>query len=330
MQALALDLLEQVAGVLAEHLNVYVAVDTAHPLLGGEVVLRLAGVGIEAQAGHHAADHGPWAQLMAQLDGQSAGHHLVMHGLIHDLVKVLAREAVRDQRAAGNGVAQHGVHLVEGEPVFDVLAKALKADAGVLDKEVDHLAGCPAVEVGHKGQRRVIVAQGDQRLNAVGLALLEHILVEGNALFVGLFVPGVGEDAAPADGGTEHLVAHLGHQGDILFIMVIEVGAMALGVVVLGAGLEGSFQVSSAVGKLLGIVRHTYVAVRQAVLNGHALAALVPGTLTLVSGFCAAPEKAFRESITCVFHSFYPFLITVSSLSPWRILPLSAAANTSR
>ena len=203
-------------------------------------------------------------------------------------------------------MAQHGVHLVEGEPVFDVLAKALKADAGVLDKEVDHLAGCPAVEVGHKG------------------------LVEGNALFVGLFIPGVGEDAAPADGGAEHLVAHLGHQGDILFIMVIEVGAMALGVVVLGAGLEGGFQVSSAVGKLLGIVRHTYVAVRQAVLNGHALAALVPGTLTLVSGFCAAPEKAFRESITCVFHSFYPFLITVSSLSPWRILPLSAAANTSR
>ena len=70
---------------------------------------------------------------------------------------------------------------------------------------------------------------------------------------------------------------------------------MALGVVVLGAGLEGGFQVSSAVGKLLGIVRHTHVAVRQAVLNGHALAALVPAAFTLVGSGSTAPEEILRE-----------------------------------
>ena len=73
------------------------------------------------------------------------------------------------------------------------------------------------------------MADGDQRLDAVFQALVDHPVVELQARLVGpVLLPG-GEDTAPGDGEPVHLEAHLGKQGDVLFIAVIVVDAAQLG-----------------------------------------------------------------------------------------------------
>ena len=75
------------------------------------------------------------------------------------------------------------------------------------------------------------------------LALVKDGVVEGEALFVGLLFHAGREDARPGDGQPEALKAHLAHQRDILFIVVVEIGGLMVGVeVAVQLGEGGPFR----------------------------------------------------------------------------------------
>ena len=136
---------QQIGRILAEHLGVTVAVGAAHGLLHGQHILRLAGVGVVGEVGQHAAHFGSGNNLVADLGRQGGSHKLMVHGLEDHFFKVLARETVLDQSAGGEGVADHGVHFIEGQPVFYLILIAGADGLHKTDKHVDGLAVVPAV-----------------------------------------------------------------------------------------------------------------------------------------------------------------------------------------
>lgn len=139
------------------------------------------------------------------------------------------RCTVKDDAAAGKGVGQHIVDLVEGEPILDFALVAADDRLGILFKGLYGVAAEEAAVLLGQMQRSIKMGQGDQRLNAVLVQLVEHCIVELQALFVGDGIITVGEDAAPADAHAEHLEAHLGEQFNVVLIGMIEIDAAALG-----------------------------------------------------------------------------------------------------
>ena len=123
------------------------------------------------------------------------------------------------------------VGLVEGEPVAHLATQAFEERRRVADVAVDRLAAGPAVVLLDEFERHLVVADGDHRLDAVRQQLIDHLLVEGEALLVGLVLLARGEDARPAGREAEHAEAHLGHEGDVLAPTVVEVDRAVAGIV---------------------------------------------------------------------------------------------------
>ena len=127
-------------------------------------------------------------------------------------------------------------------------------------------------------QRRLVMGNRHQRLDAVFMALVKEVVVELQPFLVRLRVVAVREDTAPGDGGAEHLEAHLREELDVLFIVMVEIN-----------GLE--FQI---VRRRLGR-RGTLDAMRHDVLDIETLAVLIVRTLALVGRHCATPQKILRK-----------------------------------
>ena len=116
------------------------------------------------------------------------------------------------------------------------------------------------------------------------MALVEQVVVELEARLVGGGLVAVGVDASPGDGGAEALEAHLGKEGDVLLIMVVEVDGFVVGVVFAG---------QDAVGDTAGM---GVVAGGDDIHDAQALAAFAVGAFQLVSGDRAAPQEIFAEA----------------------------------
>ncbi len=215
-----------------------------------------------------------------------------MGGLVLGGVVVLAL-LEHDARAHERQVEDH-VDLVEGEPVLNEALVARKEGGGQALVELDELAAAPAAVLLDEMDRAVEVRDGHERLDAVGLAGAEDVLVEGEAGLVGGFLVAVGEDARPGDGHAEGLEAHLGEEGDVLLVVVIEVDAGLGGVVVAVLEVEHL--------ALAGNDGEAVLAVRGHVDVGEAAAVHVVGALALVRGGRAAPEEAVGEALGGVCH----------------------------
>ena len=210
-----------------------------------------------------------------------------MGGLVHQALVVVLRpaeEAGVEVHAVGAGEVGLIVDLVVGHPVFDLALVPRKAGAGKAEEELDHPAVLPAAVGLGQVQRHLEVAEGDDRLDAVLVALVEEIVVELQAGFVGGRLVAVGEDAGPGDGGAEALEAHLGKEGDVLFVVVVKVDGVVVGVVLAG---------QHAVGDPAGV---GVVAGGDHVHDAQALAALAVGALQLMGGHSAAPQEIFAEA----------------------------------
>ena len=96
------------------------------------------------------------------------------------------------------------------------------------------------------------------------------------------------QDAGPRNGQPEAFEAHLGKEGDILFIVVIQVDGLMAGVIVLLVTFQ-HFQLAPG-------HRHTVRPKGGHIHGGKALAARLPCALALIGGRCAAPQKTFRET----------------------------------
>ena len=131
------------------------------------------------------------------------------------------------------------------------------------------------------------MADGDQRLNAVLMALVKNAVVEGQSCLVGLSIVAVGQDAGPCNGQPEALEAHLCKQGDILFIMVIQVNGLVAGVEMCVIAAQ-HFHIARC-------HRKTVRAEGGHVHRCQTLAVCLPCTLALVGGGSAAPQKALGK-----------------------------------
>ena len=183
---------------------------------------------------------------------------------------------------------QQHVDLVEGEPVFHLSLVAVKQHFTVVHIGIHHAAVLPAAILFYEGNGGIEVADGHKRFNAVFVALIKHILIELQALFIGPGIVAVRQDAGPCDGQPEALETHLGKEGDILFIMVIQVNGFMAGIIVLVVALQ-HFQPTQR-------HREAVRAKRGHIHGGKALAACLPCALALVGSGGTAPQKIFGKT----------------------------------
>ena len=224
----------------------------------------------------HAAHLDAGVGLVRDLGRQRRGDQLVVHRLeelgLGQLI-LGGADAARHERHV-----DHRVDLVERQPVLHLGGVPVEQHPHVALVEPDHLATDPAVVRLGQVQRRLVVGDRHEGFDAVLVALVEHAVVEREALLVRLRVVPVREDPAPRDGQPEHREAHLGEQRDVLDVPVVEVDRDQLEVVR---------------GRLRGARCHHPV--RRDVLDRQSLAALVEPSLELVGSRGATPEEAFRE-----------------------------------
>ena len=266
-------------GVPSPHVHIAEVPDVVHGFPGGQLVGGITGTGVGGGINEHTADLGLGVDTAAGLHGQGAGHQHVVADLQFHVGGVLVG-AVDDARLQPGPVQTQGaVDLVEGHPVFDPALVALKQHRGVPLKESDELAVAPAAVLLHQGQGHLVVADGHHRHDVVFFQLVQYLVVEGQARLVGLGLVPPGEDARPGNGEAEALEAHLSQQSDVLFIMVVEIHAVVAGVVVPGVHAVVDHPLYRGAAALVHVV------------DGNALAALLPGTLKLVGGGGAAPQK---------------------------------------
>ena len=137
------------------------------------------------------------------------------------------------------------------------------------------------------------MTDGDQRLDAVLFAAIKHAVVEFQPLLVRLGLYAGGEDAGPVDGGAEGLEAHLGEEGDVLFVVVVEINGFVAGVQPVGAD-AGGHPFRAGMGAIGAHIGHT-----------GALAVHIPGTLKLVGGTGAAPQEIITKNTHGLFLLFF-------------------------
>ena len=173
-------------------------------------------------------------------------------------------------------------------------------------ESVDNVTARETVILLCQVERHIEMVEGNHGLNAVLVALVEHLIVEGQTLLVRQRVVTVWENTAPGDAHTEDAEAHLAEERNVLLVGVVEINAATLGKIV-------GHLVCLASGK--GLTRHgversaldnafagTRLAVEQddVVRDGRSASALVPGAFDLVGRRSAAPEEALREGIAKV------------------------------
>ena len=289
-----------IAGILAAHLHIGAEpVGNLHLLLVGDHIGRVTGQRIAGDEADHVAYLELGIVVVGVLDCLGAGHELVMKCLKTLLLvvghigggafKAFDRAGLED-RAHGHGAA---VDLVEGQPVLYLVLVALKDGLAVVHVETDQLAGSPAVVLFHQSVGQLVVADGDQRLDAVLLAAVEHTVVELQTLLIGFRFPAVGEDAGPVDGGAEGLEAHLGKQGDVLFVVVVEINGFMAGVQTVRVD-DGGHPLGHGVGAVGAHIGHA-----------GALAVHIPCTLELVGSTGAAPQEIITENAHGLFLLFF-------------------------
>ena len=185
-----------------------------------------------------------------------------------------------------------------------------------------------------QAQRSLIVGDGDQRFDAVLLALVKHCVIECEALFVRGLIHAGREDARPGDGQTEAFEAHFAHQRDVFLIMMVKVGRLMVGVEILvklgevcafGEVVDAKHRggMFAAVGQDIGQhAGRVFGAAGQDVVDRRAASAFVPAAFILVGSGRAAPKEVFTKC-----HNHYLFLSVFMHLArrrafTWLFSPL--------
>ncbi len=251
----------------------------------------MRGQRVPGDVGDHIADHEIGVDLVAFDDGLRGGDELVVERFelllvvnleLGELAAVGAGKVVRMDVAEAVERAQSRLHdrdvdLVEGQPVFDLVLVALEAGRRVFYEEVDDAPVGEAAVLRDDGPGYLIVAERDERLDAVLLALVEDGVVEGETFLVRLRIVAVRENAAPVDGETEAFEAHLAEEGDVFLVVMIKIDRLMRRVECIRLYLRAECS------------RCVDVAAQEHIRNGKSLPVFKIGALTLVRGRRAAP-----------------------------------------
>lgn len=247
------------------------------PVVGGNGVLGAAGFGVHGRQVQRRADLGVGAHPVAELHDPGLGQHQMVIHLVEGL-------AVGQHPALGQpdgaGMQDHGVLLVDGEPVLHLAAKLGEQHPGIVFKSVDGGAVGPAA-LFFQAPGQIKVVHRDHRLDAVGPAGPDDGPVMVHTGLV--HRPGtVGQNAGPGDGKAVGFQPHPGKQLDVLRKAVVVVAGH----------------------RKVGIARRVFVLVD----DGGAFAVGVPATLHLIGRSGGAPEEIFREiQQLLVDHGAFPF-----------------------
>ena len=293
-------------GVRAAHLDIGAIPEGVLVLdLRRDDVLGVAGERVSRRStGDHAAHQILRVDLVGPLDGAGARDELIVQALVAVLyhgVRHVRNELERHERT---------VDLVKREPVLDqalVLAEEYFGEAVV---QRDDFAIGPATELFLDIKGRVVMADGNQRLDAVFLELLENRTVEVETRLIRLLLDALGEDAAPGDGHAEHLESHLGKQRDVLLVMMVEVDGLMIGVVLpiqdrsarlFGNGRELGELGRGAIGHPDGDVAGGIGGADSGHIGARGTAPVdVPSALALIGGRGTAPIEALGKNVTHV------------------------------
>ena len=222
-------------------------------------------------------------------------------------LRLRRHDAAREQR-----LVQHGVDLVERQPVFYFIPITRKDCAHVPLIESDEVVAHPAVVCFREVERRLIVRDRDERLDAMSQTLVEEIIVELQPRLVRLRIVPIRINAAPRNRRAEHLEPHLGKEGDILPIPMVKVNCRELQIIR---------------GRLCR--RRPHDAVRHDVLNVKPLAVRMVRALTLICGDRPAPEEILRKCHTVLLShitgKYFPHRAALSIRRPNRRIQKDAA-----
>ena len=252
----------------------------------------------------------------------------MMHGLKDHLFKVFSLKPVSYEPAGGIGMADHGIHLIESQPILHFIFISIRNRPDKPFKKADRLPVIPAVILQHKMQRRLIMRQGYQRFNAVVPAFVKDLIIKLQSFFIGLFVITVGIDPAPGNRQPEDAESHLRKQSDILLPVMIEIGPVPLGIVLKVQGMrQGFFNIPGSDIVVRPVIaeihfRPDYCGIG----NRPSLSPFTKSAFKLIRCRCPSPEESFGKLF---FHTFASLFFRYSEIKK-RDFPVINRPQTQR
>ena len=214
---------------------------------------------------------------IAHLDGPdsvlSQGDHRRAVGLQHimDHLKqiLLLQLDTRGVTAMEMGNACEALGFIQGDKITYPVGESPADNPGVFREPVYALFIHPTALL-LQGLGIIPMVEGNIGLNAVAQQLIDHRIIEGDALFIDSS-DALRQNPGPAEGESVGLDAHLPHDGDVFLIAMVEVtGHIAVMTLVDLAGGMGEY-----------------------VPDALSPAAFIGSALNLIGAGSAAPDKAF-------------------------------------
>ena len=222
---------------------------------------------------------------MGQFYGAGAGHDFVVGGPVFDLQFVFTF-LKQHARPHERHMEQH-IDFIEGQPIVNAPFVPVKDHLAVMQVGINHTSVFPAAVFFDEGDGRIKMANRNERLDAVFAAFIDQAVIEGETGLVGDRIIAVGQDARPCDGKTVDLETHLSKQGDILFVVMIQIDGLVGGIAV--------FLITGQHFHLPAGDLHSVGTKGDHIYRGKAASIDIVSAFTLVGGGGTAPQKVFGE-----------------------------------
>ena len=255
------------------------------PVVCRNGVLRAAGLGIHGGQIERRADLGLRAHRMAQLHDPCLCEH---HVMVHLVQLAAAGQHTALGQTDGTRMQNHGVLLVDGQPILDLIAVFLKQYPTVRLKRIDGRTVEPAALL-FQAPRQVKVIHGHDGLDIVFAAGTNDCAVVLDTRSVD-FSGTVRQNARPSNRKAVCLESHLGKQRNVFLKAVIMV----------------------ACDRKIGIACRVLVHIN----DRRALAVGIPSTLDLIGRGGRAPQEILRKiEQFLIDHKWTSFLTSRSERS---------------
>ena len=158
---------------------------------------------------------------MRKLRSHCRCHQLVMSRLIFYLKLILAFPD-RNPGSHKRKVHQH-IDFIKCHPISDLVPETPEDRLAVMQIGIDQLSVFPRTVFLFQMERHVKMTDGDNRLDSCGQHFVNHILIKFHPLFIRLLFLSCRKDSGPSKGKAVASEAHLCHQCNILFPMMIHI-----------------------------------------------------------------------------------------------------------
>ena len=184
-------------------------------------ILRIAVVRIKLACCQHTAHLVFRIDLVSQLRSQSRCHQLVVSGLVLHLHLIFS--LFDGDSCPHEGKMHQHIDLIKSHPVTHFSVEALKDHFTVAQIRIDQSSAFPGTVFLLQMQRHIKMADGNHRLNAIAKQFINHILIKPESFLIGFCFFSCWENPGPGKRKPITLKAHLCHQGNIFFPVMIHI-----------------------------------------------------------------------------------------------------------